>query len=196
MKFSQLDVIGKERTIRKEQKEIQNEKFLFRMVYRIFNRRNPKHTFIFYVQEYLYLRSCSFCSDLEREIDRKFTIGELASILYFDFLEYVRKTNDINTVYKRLAARDLAPVRIFQTEDVYDGVIYEEIRGYEMIETRVDHQDALKGEFLLRDMLEIYTDHSFTLENILEIVFCDFIDDYRRGLIKNPLSKILHYIDY
>ncbi|MED4353554.1 hypothetical protein P9265_14655 [Schinkia azotoformans] len=196
MIFSHLDVIGKERTLRKEQKEIQNEKFLFRMVHRIFNQRNPIHTFIFYVPEYLYLRSCSFCSDIEREIDDTFTIGELADILYFDFLEYVRKTNDINTVYKRLAARDLAPARIFQTEDVYNGVIYEEIRGYEMIETRIDHKDALKGEFLLRDMLEIYTDHKFKLENILEIVFCDFIDDYRRGLIKNPLSKILHYIDY
>lgn len=195
MKFSRLDVIGQEREIIKERKEIKGEKLWSRALYLLLNRRYPKHNFIFYVSEYLYLRAISFCQEVETEIDDIFTVRELANILYFDFLEYVRKTNDINTVHKRLAARDLAPVKVFQTDEVYNGVIYEEIRGYEMIETRIEHKDALKGEYLLRDMLEIYTDHTFTLENIFEIVFCDFMDDYRRGLIKNPLSKILHYLD-
>ncbi|HHW36846.1 MAG TPA: hypothetical protein GXX18_06335 [Bacillales bacterium] len=194
MKFSQLDVIGQEYKIIKERKELKNGGLFRKVLYFILNRRNPKHIFNFYVPEYLYMRAISFCHDIEREINDSFTIGELTDILYFDFLEYVRKANDINTVHKRLAARDLAPAKVFQTEDVHNGVVFEEIRGFEMIETCIDHKDALKGEFLLRDMLEIYTDHTFTLENILEIVFCDFIDDYRRGLIKNPLPKILHYL--
>lgn len=195
MRFSQLDIMGQEQLIVKERKELKNENIFQKALYLLLNRRYPKHTFIFYVPEYLYLRAISFCQDIEREINDSCTIGELAGILYFDFLEYVRKTNDIDTIYKRLAARDLAPIKVFQTDDVYNGVVFEEIRGYEMVETRIEHKDALKGEFLLRDMLEIYTDHTFQLENILEIVFCDFIDDYRRGLIKNPLAKILHYLD-
>jgi hypothetical protein len=198
MKFSNLDIINQEKRIIRERREIKNEKFFPKIIYLILNRRYPKHRFRFYVPQYLYLRACSLCRDIEREIDDTFKIGELAEILYIDFLELVTKSNDIHMIYKRLAARDLAPVEIkpYQTEEAYDGAIFEEVRGYEEIETRIDHKEALKGEFLLRDMVEIYTDHTFTLENIFEIVFCDYINDYRRGLIKNPLPKILHYLDY
>ncbi|MEQ6377115.1 hypothetical protein RZN25_09810 [Bacillaceae bacterium S4-13-56] len=77
---------------------------------------------------------------------------------------------------------------------MYNGVLFEELRGYEEIRTRIEHKDALRGEFLLRDMLGIYQDHSITLENILEIVYCDFIDDYRKGLIKRPIQKVIQYL--
>ena len=43
-------------------------------------------------------------------------------------------------------------------------------------------------------MLDIYPEHQFTLENILEITYSNFIDDYRKGLIKNPIEKIMQYI--
>lgn len=196
MKFSALDVIGQERRILANRKEYEHKGVWNRVVNMFFYPRNPKHYLSFFIPQYLYIRSVSFCEDIEDEIEEAFTPGDLASVLYTDFLEYVKRTNDMHMVHSRLKARDLAPIPIrpYQTDETYQGVITEEVRGFETVSARLDHRAALKGEFLLHDMLEIYRDHTFTLENILEITYCDFIDDYRKGLIKNPIQKITQYL--
>lgn len=196
MQFSQVNVIKEEEWILANRREVANKKFVSRLVNFILYPRNPKHTFNFYVPRYLFLRGVSFAEDIAYEIGDKFDIGDLVAVLYKDFLEYVRKTNNLHNVYTRLTARDLSPTSIkpYQSEEAYSGVIFEELRGFEEVKTRIEHKDALRGEFLLRDMLDIYQDHTFTLENILEIVYCDFVDDYRKGLIKRPIQKIVQYL--
>lgn len=194
--FSSLDVIGQERRILANRKEYEGARMWSKIFNALLYPRNPDHTFTFYTPHYLFIRSNSFCEDISTEIGKSFNPGNLAAALYTDFLEYVKRTNDINTTYKRLQARDLSPTGIipYQSDQTIKGIVFEEVRGFESISTRINHKSALKGEFLLRDMLEIYPDHTFTLENILEIVYCDFVDDYRKGLIKNPLAKVLQYV--
>jgi hypothetical protein len=196
MKFSQIDCISKERVFLAENKEVEAMKFFGRLFNRIIYPKNPKYTFSFYVPKFLYMRSISFCEDVAAEIEERFTIDDLARVLYTDFLEYVKKTNDIHDIYKRLNARSRAKTTIkpYSVEDTTPGIMFEEMRGFEIIETKIKHKMALKGEYLLHDMLEIYQEHTFTLEDILEIVYCDFIDDYRKGLIKKPIEKIIQYV--
>lgn len=196
MKFSQLDVIGLERGILSNRKEVEGARMWGRFLNAILYPRNPKHTFTFYTPSYLYIRSLSFCEDVESEIDDNFDAAQLAKILYIDFLEYVKRSNNIHDIYRRLLARDLSPtiIKPYYSDNSYSGVLFEEMRGFEKVSVQLPHKLALKGEFLLRDMLEIYPDHTFTLENILEIVYCDFVDDYRKGLIKNPIDKIIYYL--
>lgn len=196
MKFSNKDCINQERLILANRKEYAGANVFSKMFNSILYPRNPKHYFSFYVPQYMYIRAVSFCEDIEVEIEKSFTIGNLAEILYIDFLEYVRKTNDLHNVHNRLQTRDLSPTNIkhYSTDEIHKGVIFEEFRGFEQITARLEHRDALKGEFLLRDMMEIYKDHTFSLENVLEICFCDFIDDYRRSVIKNPIGKITQYL--
>lgn len=196
MKFSQVDVIGHEHFILVARKQTKGLSLWTKLMNSYHNPRNPTHTFTFYVPHYLYIRSVSFCEDIEAEINETFTTSHLARILYIDFLSYFIKKNDMHDIYSKLVVRDRtpAPIRPFESEKSFKGIIFEEVRGYEMIKMRLEHKLALKGEFLLRDMVEIYKDHSFSLENILEIVYCDFIEDYRKGLIKNPIDKITQYI--
>lgn len=197
MNFSNVNVLYKEKVLLKNRKENEVSGGIFSSINNfLFYPRNSKYKFSFYVPEYIYLRSVSLCEEIEEEIEKKFTVSDLARILYIDFVEYIKRTNDIHNVHTRLKARSLTPTAIkpFNTDDVYEGVIFEEHRGFEIIETRIEHKKALRCELLLKDMLEIYTEHNFILENILEIVFCDFINDYRKSLIKNPVGKVIQYI--
>jgi hypothetical protein len=196
LQFSRVDVIGQERRILASRKDGKNRGVVNRIIDVILFPKNPKHTFTFHIPHYLFIRSVSFCYDVAEEIEDRFEPNDLARILYEDFFEYVKKTNNIHDIYKRLNARDLSPTTIsaYQTDEAYRGVISEEMRGFEEVQTRLEHKVAIKGEFLLRDMLEIYQDHQFKLENILEIIYCDFVEDYRKGLIKNPINKIVQYL--
>lgn len=194
MKFSQLDVIGQEREAVAARKEAAG------LIDKLFNAvlypKNPNRTFKFYVPNYLYLRSVTFCEDVEEDIGKPFGPNDLAQVLYIDFLHYIKKTNDLHDLFKRLTARDIAPPVIapYNTDAAYNGVIFDEVRGFEEVAAGLAHKEALRGEYLLRDLLEVYQDHNFTLEHILQIVFCDFVDDYRKGIIKNPIGKITNYL--
>lgn len=190
MMYSQLDLISRELEKNESLKDFnRGKKFFFNAAYFILNRR---HIFTYYVPQKLYSRTEIICRKIEDEINKPFTIEKLSEILYIDFLKYA-DISDIHTIYHLLNSRELAPKNVYQTDEVYDGVITEEIRGYEAIKVSIKHNDALEGEYLLEDLSETY-DHNLTLENILEVVFCKFVDDYRKKLIKNPLEKVLYYL--
>lgn len=194
MKFSQVDVIGHERRIIATRKEITG--FWGNIFNMVLDPKNPNRLFNFYIPNYLFMRSVAFCDDMSDEINAAFKPNDLAEVLYSDFLEYAKKTNDLHDLHRRLLTRDLAPaiIKPYQTDKAYNGVIFEEARGFEIISAKIPHKDALRGEYLLRDMLEIYQEHTFTLENVLTIIYCDFVDDYRKGIIKNPIAKIKNYL--
>lgn len=196
MKFSKVDVLYKEKWLLANRKGAESMTMIGRLFNSIINPRNPKYTFCFYVPQYLYIRSAAFCDIIAEKTEKHFDIGDLARVLFEDFLEYYKRKNDIHLMYKQLMARNLSPasVKYYNTDQAHPGVLFEEVRGFEIVETRLEHKAALLGEFILRDMLEIYQDHNFTLEAILEIVFCNFIDDYRKTLIKNPVGKIAQYV--
>lgn len=196
MILSQLNVIKKEKELMANRKDADNMRMIGRWFNNIINPRNPKYTFNFYITNYLFMRSVSFCEEVSDEINEVFKPNNLANILFIDFLEYVKKGNDLHDLHNRLKTRDLSPatIKYYNTDEIHKGVIFEENRGFEIVSARLEHKAALRGEFILRDMLEIYPDHEFVLEHVLEIVYCDFVDDYRKGLIKNPVAKITQYL--
>lgn len=164
MIFSALDIIRKEKGILENRKGLDGAGYWERITNSFFCPCNLKHTVTFYVLEYLFLRSISFCEDISEELEEKFEKENLAKIVYEDFLEHFKKKNDLHEVYKKLTIRDLSP-------------------------SIINHFKL--REFILRDMLDIYPEHQFTLENIFEIKYSNFIDDYRKGLMKNRFEKII-----
>lgn len=195
MKFSNCDVISREAKIIESRKEMGGLGIMSRLYNTFLIPRYPKHTFHFYIPEDIYIRAVSFSQDVEDELGKNFTVSDLANVLYTDFIEYIRNTNDVHDTYKRLKVRNYTPTKIipYSTEEVYNGVLFEEVRGFEIVSVTVDHRDALRGEYVLKDMIYHYPNHGYILENIMEIVFYDFINDYRKGLIKNPVQKIMQY---
>lgn len=57
-------------------------------------------------------------------------------------------------------------------------------------------EEALRGEHLCFDLEEVDTNHHFTLESLLSIVFTDFVEQYRKGNVKNATKKILKYVEH
>lgn len=190
MRFSAHDVIDREKKIVEKEKQNKN---LLGIMKNVLLKRNPNYHFTFHVPSYLYIRANQFCRNINRRIDGTFIISDLVRVLYEDFLEYAIETNNIDAIFKKLQVRDLSPAVISTGEN--SDYIFEEVRGYEQVIVELDHESSLQGEFILRDMIEIYKDHNYTLENILEIIFVDFIDDFRKGLIKNPMDKIINLLE-
>lgn len=196
MRFSQLDLIKKERDLLEARKDIVSEGIVGRLLNSIIDKRRKKYTFSFYVPNDFYIRAISFCEAVEWDIREKFTISNLANVLYIDFLEYYHNNFNLHEMHKLLMTRDIRPVMIrpYSTESTSPGVIFEEERGFEIVTTKIEHKLALRGELLLQDMAGVYKDDLFTLEHVLEIVFCNFIDSYRKGILKNPIGKVVQYI--
>ena len=191
--FSAVNATEKENLIRSHHK---SKRFLGKLWDEFLYPSNPTYSLSFFTNQYLYLRAESFCEDMSDEMGEEFTLSDLVQSLYIDFLSYARQKAKLTDILKRFQARELTQFILtpYQTPDATKGVLFEEIRGFQKVIVKLPHKMVLRGEFILRDLLE-YQEHSYTVENILEIVFHTFMDEYRRGYIENPIQKISQYAE-
>lgn len=188
MRFSAIDAI----TLENEYLNLKKEKtsFFSFIRYSFSSPQTKSYEISFKVPRYLYMRATTLCEDIEEELDEVFNIEDLAEILYLDFLEFV-KLNEINAVYKKVRDAQPAEYAVYQNNEIKSKSIREGYQVTEKITTPLPYRMILKGEFLLHDMLEVYPKHTFTLEKILEILFIDYIEEYRMGHIEQPIENIL-----
>lgn len=194
MIYSQMDVMGIERYL--INKRNGKRGFFGLSNNSIVTKRNPYYTFNFYIPNDIYIRAISFCDRISEQLDEEFEPDDLARVLYDDFLEFLDREYDFRMIYRQLEGRFLSPAAnyIYTDDEIRNGVYFSEIRGFELITTTLQHKTALRGELLLEDMSEEYPDHTFTLEGILEMVFCDFIEKCKQSLIDRPIDKIIQYV--
>lgn len=188
MRFSQNGVIEKEREMLEVNKKTKDAGVVGRLFGAIVDMKKVKYTFQFNVPQYFYIRALSFCRDVSDDVGSSFGIEDLSEILFIDFLEYMQEGVDVKWIHEQLSGTDLI-------SDKVEGVkTRKKVRDHETIKVKLEHRDALKGEFLLHDMLEVFPEHEYRLESILEFVFCDFIDRCRKGEVKKPIAVITQYI--
>ena len=60
---------------------------------------------------------------------------------------------------------------------------------------RMRKKFVLRGEILLADMEEVWPDHGFTMERIFELLYIDFIDQYRKGKSASVVERVLKLLD-
>lgn len=195
MIYSQMDVLGIERWL--ISKRYEKRGFISRAVNSIVSKENPYYSFDFYVPDDIYIRSIAFCARVTEHLqDEEFKPNDLASVLYDDFMQYMDRDYDFHRIYRQLEGRYLSPAATYTYTDdeVKNGVYFSDIRGFEIVTGVLQHKDALRGELLLEDMSEEYPEHTFTLEGVLEMLFCDFIEKCKRSVIERPIDKILQYL--
>lgn len=108
-------------------------------------------------------------------------------MLVNDFIRNVRRISDPNHIYHKLLLRDRRPVKVNSKRmkpNTGEMSIVE-------IEFRIKRSLALRLEVLLADIAELYPDSKFSIENVLEIIYCDFIEAYKNGNLKNVVEKII-----
>ncbi|MGG3937876.1 hypothetical protein [Anoxybacillus kestanbolensis] len=116
-----------------------------------------------------------------------YTQQDLIQLLVNDFIRNVRRISDPNHIYHKLLLRDRRPVKVNSKRmkpNTGEMSIVE-------IEFRIKRSLALRLEVLLADIAELYPDSKFSIENVLEIIYCDFIEAYKNGNLKNVVEKII-----
>lgn len=157
----------------------------------------------------------------EEGIRANYSIEKLVYVLYSDFLIYCKKARDMDAIYQSLKDREhfittkevnkrslerkentnddfsntnegftfVVPEKL---EDVGKESIYsiKEQHDVQKIIVSIKRKKALEGEIILQDLSDV-REHPFTLENVLEISICDFIENYRLGYIQNAIERIV-----
>ncbi|MEH7510754.1 hypothetical protein V7159_24240, partial [Priestia megaterium] len=80
------------------------------------------------------------------------------------------------------------------------GSIYEVIHEYrdknmEELKVKFRRKLILRGEILLADLESVFPDHGFMLENVLELLYCDFINNWRKGNNTKAMKDILKVLE-
>jgi len=160
----------------------------------------------------VYLRGETFCDDIQELSGEKFTNGDLIKILYHDFVMYIIKKPDLKRVYQLLMERY---DRIYNVQkprrleiipyNTPEKLIINDQRGtstydledddYVTLKVYLSKKYALRGEVVLADLAEIYPDHPFTLEKVLEIIYIDFVEKFRRGELQDAVVNILNFLE-
>ncbi|MDC3424239.1 hypothetical protein NC797_06920 [Aquibacillus sp. 3ASR75-11] len=123
------------------------------------------------------------------EFEEKFTLSELTDILFKDFLDEVRKNENFDALYNRLKVRSKKKPTIRHNDCEYEieqeGICQE-------VKISIERSAALRGEVLLSDLTNIYPNHMFQLESLLELILLDFLIEYSKGNTRNVVSTIIN----
>jgi hypothetical protein len=147
----------------------------------------------------IFFRSQVLCEDVCDLTEERFKLDHLVEMLWSDFLNNVRKKQDIKNTYKLLLEYDQGTPNVRLKR--YDVKGIEEVPLYpvrkknddqiERFYCKMKRKLALRGEVMLSDISKVYPQHPFTLERVLEILLIDFMIKYERGEAVNILMENL-----
>ncbi|MCM3715428.1 hypothetical protein M3202_15255 [Alkalihalobacillus oceani] len=135
-------------------------------------------------------RAIAFCKDVERIIEEPFQPAMIIDILLDEFLLELAKKNDVFNIFRNLRSRNYKPIEFVR----YNALNSELLQGslsYNEITLELKRDDILRIEWMLDDLEEQYANHGFTVETVIEILFCDFIEEYRKGGMPKAVDRII-----
>ncbi|MCK6259549.1 hypothetical protein LCY76_23555 [Fictibacillus sp. KIGAM418] len=155
----------------------------------------------------IYLRGEIFCSDVADEMEEDFTSIHLLGWLYTDFLKEIRH-RQLNDVYRLLSESNtystkpiVKKVIKYRTnlttlqDEPYDVLTTEKPLDAILLRFAAKRKLILRGEVLLQDLATQYPSHDFTVEKLLTILYCDFIEKVKSGQFANAIKVILDRMD-
>lgn len=190
-KYSRADLL------KKELFSLQSNDFLGKMLHKM----NKTSSILLMIEVPLnfYLRAEVFCEDIQDMAEMPFSQNKLVSILYEDFLRYAKRNPDPHSIFGLLASLERQagkdPQLEQQNKTVFKLVHKEVEQDFHTVNIRMRRNYALRGEVILADMEEVQPGHGYTLERVLELLYMDFIDKFRKGHnsadIINSILKLL-----
>lgn len=155
-----------------------------------------------------YFRMKVLCEDINELSGELFTQQKMLDILWRDFINQVKKVPNFKTVYDLLMERETKMTVVttemiqvqkntftfFESEQLVPTNKRVKKNDSSIFNYRMNRKQALRGEVLLADIAEIYPNHHFTLERVLEIIYCDFIEKYKQGESENVVEQIVENI--
>lgn len=157
----------------------------------------------------VFLRLQVFCEDIEELSDYVFTPQDLIEALYDDFLYFSKKVADIDKIHNQLMLQNELMENVYpsgnerSTNDkrliLKNNEIVSKIQNvspsFVTLKIGIKRKKALRGEIVLADMEEQYSDHPFSLEKILSIMVFDFVNEVKNGNAKALIERVLNSLD-
>ncbi|UOE78404.1 hypothetical protein [Parageobacillus thermoglucosidasius] len=184
--MSYLNVYKQELELLAEQPKDWKERLKHAVYKRILRAETLVYTFT--VPASYYLRGEMLCEDVSELGEMNYTQQDLIQLLVNDFIRNVRRISDPQHIYQKLLLRDRRPVKINSKRMKPDSG---EMSNVVEVEFRIKRSLALRLEVLLADIAELHPDARFSVEDVLEIIYCDFIEAYKNGNLKNVVEKII-----
>lgn len=187
--YSDLDLIGEELSLLKPMNEARS--LLNKMVDSWLLSPTSSVYLSIKVPANKYIRARCFCDDVSEIQGFKFRHEQLLKILVHDFLYFVRKCNDPESIYNMLRLKDSTIV--ISDNDEENELDMDDPDYAAVFSCVMARKDALRGEYILSDLSKVYPDHDYTLERVIQILYCDFIDEYSKGKMQNVVERIINY---
>ncbi|MGM0890477.1 MAG: hypothetical protein ACQEW5_26935 [Bacillota bacterium] len=190
-KYSQANLIDEELSL------IRSNNFIGKMLHKM----NKTSVILLSIQVPLnsYLRAEIFCEDIQDLSEMPFSQNDLMKLLYEDFLYFAKINPDPKKMFKLLSTleRESGKDAILekQTDSIFKLIHKDQHQELETLELRMRRKYALRGEVLLADLEEHHPNHGYTIERVIELLYMDFIDTFRKGDNTEAVQKIIKLLD-
>lgn len=146
-----------------------------------------------------YFRMKVLCEDISELSGALFTQQKMIDLLWSQFIDRVKMVPNFETVHDLLIEREgnrtIVKKEIKQHQNTFSFFeASQEVRtktDNNVIHYRMNRKQALRGEVMLADISEVKPEHSLTLERVIKIIYCDFIDKYKQGESENVVEQIV-----
>lgn len=139
-----------------------------------------------------YLRGELFCDDVSEAIEEPFTQTNLISILLDDFLYQAKRRNNPYDLYRELNARIQQSIEVFNYYGEKETLhINTNTQKKIEIDCTIKRKEALRLEVMLSDIADLEPEITFTINDVLQILYSDFIQKYKTGSLTNVLENII-----
>jgi hypothetical protein len=152
------------------------------------------------VPSYFYLKLDLVCNRIAEGTGKRYTHQELCQHLFESFLsEYVGEEPDAFAAHRDL--QDVRSLPLIVTymqlqnvetdedlEELYEQ--YELSRDYQAFKVKVPRYYILECESLLRDMEDPFPSHIYTVERVLETIYCHFAAQVVQGDAVDIIKEI------
>jgi len=155
-----------------------------------------RHVYTFKIPASVYLRTEMFCEDITEESEYDFDVADLINVLIEDFLRSVRRNPDPEYIYRGLVSRDHKKAVIIKHHMYEETPVSKCSHTPKSMELSVhlERRQALKLEIFLADLYEVLDEEPVYVEDVIEILLCDFINSYKQGLINNAFDEIIKHV--
>lgn len=166
------------------------EKLFYNLSRKISLTSNLKYTFSIPVSDFL--RGEVFCNDVSEAMESDFNQRDLISILLDDFLYQAKRRSNPYDLYHSLNEKSGQEIHVHcydKSSEVF--VANKDTQRIKKIECMIKRSEALRLEVMLSDITDLRPDTVYTVEDVLRILYCDFILKYKTGKLSNVLENII-----
>lgn len=194
MSYSQLDLLEEERFLTSGEAT-----WKYRILYKLLYTKKV-HLEIRVPLTY-FKRAEVFCDDLMRITDEEYELfpETLIDILVQDFIqELARNSTGPRAPYEYLMDKHSKTLTVAHYKDsrMEEFELYErEYESLRVLKVQIGRKEALRLEWFLNDLELEVVNHGFTVERIMEILFCYLIEIVKRGEAEKAVKKIITSID-